>query len=192
MEGPRRRTVAIGSANPAKVKGTELAFSRFFGEVEVKVVDTTALVKIQPMSLDETVSGARKRAELALEAGRGDFGVGVEAGIMQLGEEGEGQRLNLQVAAVLDAAGRLSFGCSSGFPLPSDLVDRMQSEGLELDRYAADLTGAKKVREEDGIIYHLSKGRLSRVEMTEQCVSMALLPWVNGKLYDLQPLDEKG
>ena len=43
--------------------------------------------------------------------------------------------------------------------------------------------GAKKVREEEGIVYRLSGGRLSRAEMTEQCVSMALIPWLNVKLY---------
>ena len=34
------------------------------------------------------------------------------------------------------------------------------------------------------MVYGLTKGRLSRVEMTEQCVSMALVPWLNAKLYD--------
>jgi inosine/xanthosine triphosphatase len=149
-----------------------------------------------------------------------DFGVGVEAGIMALrvaaattttstaaaaaaaivpgadgGEEGETgeeqESLNLQLAAITDSTGRIHYGCSSGFPLPPQLVSRMRRDGRELDAYAHELTGAPKIREEEGIIYHLSKGNLSRVEMTEQCVSMALLPWVNRKAYDLLPLDER-
>jgi non-canonical (house-cleaning) NTP pyrophosphatase len=106
-------------------------------------------------------------------------------------EEEEGESLNLQLAAITDSTGRIHYGCSSGFPLPSQLVSRMRKDGRELDAYAHELTGAPKIREEEGIIYHLSKGNLSRVEMTEQCVSMALLPWVNREAYDLRRLDEK-
>jgi non-canonical (house-cleaning) NTP pyrophosphatase len=219
--------VAIGSKNPAKSLGTRNAFSRFFRRVEVKGVDVSSQVRVQPMNLLETLAGARARAVNALRSlegdeGRIDFGVGVEAGIMALrvagtapsaaaaaasvipgadiGEEGtEGQEeeeegtesLNLQLAAITDSTGRIHYGCSSGFPLPPQVVSRMRRDGRELDAYAHELTGAPKIREEEGIIYHLSKGNLSRVEMTEQCVSMALLPWVNRKAYGLRPLDEK-
>jgi inosine/xanthosine triphosphatase len=177
--------IAIGSRNAAKTTGVRRAFSPFFADAEFKEVDVTALVKTQPMTLDETVQGARRRSEIALSSGPADFGVGVEAGVVELGKTALGHYLNLQVAAIVDSAGRLSFGCSSGFPLPLRLVNRMREGGLELDRYARELTGAKKVREEDGIIYHLSDKRLSRVEMTEECVSMALLPWLNPKPYGL-------
>jgi non-canonical (house-cleaning) NTP pyrophosphatase len=212
----RKVVVAIGSKNPAKTMGTKKAFSRFFQGVEVREVDVSSQVRAQPMTLQETVAGARARAAMALlSSGRGgegvDFGVGVEAGIMSLGvesaggtiaggaeqkkkeekrggegEEEEGESLNLQFAAVADSTGRIHYGCSSGFPLPSRLVARMRGDGHELDAYAHELTGVPKILEQDGIIYHLSKKNLSRVEMTEQCVSMALLPWVNGKAYGLR------
>ena len=220
--------VAIGSRNPAKTLGTRNAFSRFFRRVEVREVDVSSQVRVQPMNLRETLAGARARAVIALRSlegdeGRIDFGVGVEAGIMALrvagaattsaaaaaavipgadivegeteGQEGEEEgeeSLNLQLAAITDSTGRIHYGCSSGFPLPPQVVSRMRRDGRELDAYAHELTGAPKIREEEGIIYHLSKGNLSRVEMTEQCVSMALLPWVNRKAYDPRPLDEKG
>ena len=64
----------------------------------------------------------------------------------------------------------------------SDL-EKLKKTREELDRYTHELVGAKKVREEEGVVYRLSGRRLSRVEMTEQCVSMALIPWLNAKLY---------
>ncbi|MGH9920453.1 MAG: DUF84 family protein [Nitrososphaerales archaeon] len=165
------------------MKGTRLAFSRTFGTVALKAVDTTALVRSQPLTLAETVEGAQERAVLALEFARPDFAVGVEAGLMELGKAWRGHHLNLQVAAIVDSAGRLSFGCSSGFPIPVRFVEKLRQDGGELDTHTHELAGAEKVREEEGIVYRLSGRRLSRLEMTEQCVSMALIPWLNAKLY---------
>jgi len=183
----RRPLVAIGSRNRAKVNGVRKAFRHFFRRAEFKDIDLTSKVKIQPMGLDETVKGARQRAELAIKEGKADFGVGVEAGIIRLAEENarEGFFLNVQIAAVVDSDGHLSFGSSSGFPIPTRFVSLIEAEQAELDKYAHDLTGAKKIREEDGVVYHLSKGRLSRAEMTEQCVSMALIPWLNKATFEL-------
>ncbi|HUI01369.1 MAG TPA: inosine/xanthosine triphosphatase [Nitrososphaerales archaeon] len=182
---PQPLIVAVGSTNPAKEKGARLAFSRAFGRVQVKRVDASSLVRSQPLSLEETVEGAEERAIFALESARPDFAVGVEAGITDLGKAWPDHNLNLQVAAVVDRAGRLSFGCSSGFPIPARFAKMLKEGRGELDRYAHELTGAKKIREEHGVVYHLSGRRFTRVEMTEQCVSMALVPWLNRKLYGL-------
>ncbi len=192
---PRRRgfplgehvVVAVGSKNAAKTAGVRRAFSALFKDVELMEVDAASLVRVQPMSLDETVEGAEERAVFALESARhADFGVGVEAGLAALGKAWPGHHLNLQIAAVVDHEGRLSFGCSSGFPIPKEFAAKLRRNREELDRYAHELTGARKVREEHGVVYHLSGKRLSRVEMTEQCVSMALIPWQNRKLYGLE------
>jgi inosine/xanthosine triphosphatase len=179
----RRVVVAVGSKNAAKTLGVRRAFSALSGDVELREVDASPLVKAQPMSLDETVGGAHRRANLALESAKADFGVGVEAGLVGLGRNWRGHYLNLQVAAVVDSAGHLSFGFSSAFPLPLRFIAKMERDRQELDSYTHELTGAGKVREEHGIVYHLSGRRLSRVEMSEQCVSMALIPWLNRKLY---------
>jgi inosine/xanthosine triphosphatase len=186
MASAKRTLVAVGSTNPAKVKGTKLAFSHAFESrtLAVKAVKTIPFVGAQPLTLDETVEGAQERAMFALESARPDFGVGVEAGLVELGKGWPGHYLNIQVAAVVDSKGRLSFGCSSGFPIPGRFVKKLKQSRGELDRYTHELVGDKKVREEEGIVYHLSKKRLSRVQMTEQCVSMALMPWLNRKLYD--------
>ncbi len=183
----RRVVVAVGSRNRAKVQGAKKAFGHLFRNAEFKELDLTTRVKIQPMSLDETVKGARQRAEFAMEEADADFGVGVEAGIIKLDGEDSGRRffLNVQIAAVVDSANHISFGSSSGFPIPSRFVSLLQEKQAELDRYAHELTGKERIREEEGVVYHLSKGRLSRVDMTEQCVSMALMPWSNKGIFEL-------
>jgi inosine/xanthosine triphosphatase len=178
----RRPVVAIGSKNPAKTQGARTAFLRFFPGAEFVEVDTASSVRSQPLSLDETVQGALERARIALrQSGEAEFGVGVEAGLVAI----EDEYLNLQVAAITDRKGRSTLGSSSGFMVPGLVVRQMQIGGLELDRFTRGLTGAEKVREEDGVVFHLTKGAVSRLDMTEQCVYMALVPWLNGEIYGL-------
>ena len=172
--------VAIGSKNPAKISGTKKAFSRFFPAAEFRDVDTTSSVQAQPLTLDETINGALARAKLGLKVSNEvDFGVGIEAGLVTFGEE----HINMQVAAIMDRRGRVTFGSSSGFMVPGMVVQQMQIRGLELDHFAKGLTDADRVREEDGVVYHLTKGTVSRIDMTEQCVGMALVPWLNRDIY---------
>jgi inosine/xanthosine triphosphatase len=180
LNAPVRIVVAIGSKNPAKTLGTKKAFSRFFPDVEFKEVDTTSSVQAQPLTLDETIQGALERAKLALRhSDRVDFGVGIEAGLVAF----ENEHLNMQVAAIMDRRGRFTLGSSSGFMVPGLVVRQMQVGGVELDRFAKGLTDTEKVREEDGVVYHLTKGTISRLDMTEQCVEMALVPWLNRDIY---------
>jgi inosine/xanthosine triphosphatase len=183
--------ISIGSKNPAKTLGVKKAFKAALGDpLHFLEVDTGSVTKKrQPFGFAETLRGAKNRARFALQSrpppaasSEPDFGVGVEAGILPASQG----HLNMQLAAIVDRRGGLSIGSSAGFMLPREVVKRMQNESTELDHYAHELTGAPKVREVDGIIYHLSKGGLSRVEMTEQCVTMALVPWLNPKLYGLQ------
>ena len=177
---PSHTVVAIGSKNPAKTLGTKRAFSRFFPDVEFKEVDTTSSVQAQPLTLAETIQGALARAKLALRLPeKVDFGVGIEAGLAAF----EDEHLNMQVAAIMDKRGRFTLGSSSGFMVPGLVVREMQMRGVELDRFAKGLTDSEKVREEDGVVYHLTKGTVSRLDMTEQCVEMALVPWLNRDIY---------
>jgi inosine/xanthosine triphosphatase len=180
-EGGRKHLlVAIGSRNPAKTKGVRSVFPGFFPGCEFVEVDTSAVVRAQPIGLEQVLSGASKRARHALFEGSADFGVGVEAGIVSVTPK---EHVNLQVAVIVDREGRSGTGFSCGFLIPDRFIERMRKEGMELDRYSHELTGAERITEEEGIVYHVSKGRVSRLQMTEQCVSMALIPWLNKEAY---------
>lgn len=172
--------VAIGSRNPAKTVGARQIFSAFFPGCRFKEVDTSIVSMAQPIGMEQVVEGARARAQFALTEAAADFGVGVEAGIVSLSS---GENINLQAAVIVDNKGRSGLGLSSGFMIPASFLRKMLEEGAELDRYSHELTLAEKITEEEGIVYHLTKGRISRLQMTEQCVSMALVPWLNSKTY---------
>ena len=175
--------VAIGSRNPAKTLGVKNVFSAIFSDSRFVEIDASRVVKSQPMGLGEVAKGASKRASFAIAEAGADFGVGVEAGLIAVAPQ---EHVNLQVAYIVDKNGNSGLGLSSGFQIPRSFVKRMQKEGMELNRYSHELTRAEKISQEEGVVYHLTGGRTSRLQMTEQSVSMALVPWLNREAYSMK------
>lgn len=178
---PSHSLVAICSRNPAKTLGVRKVFSSFIHGPRFVEVDASTVARTQPIGLAEVLNGASKRARFALSKAGADFGVGVEAGLVPIAPH---KHVNLQIAFVVDRHGRYGIGLSAGFLIPEPLVGRMRKERMELDRYSHELTRAEKISEEEGIVYHLTRGRISRLQMTEQSVSMALVPWLSSETYD--------
>ena len=172
--------VAVGTRNPAKLEGVRRVFSDFFPGVTFKSLDTTSLTKAQPMAIEEIIEGAVKRARFAISKTRARFGVGIEAGVYRVERFGH---MDHQEAVIMDRRGRFSLGTSAGFMLPPRWVKRMKREGRELEEYAIEMTGVSAVGEKEGLVYHLTRGRVSRADLTEQCVRTALVPWLHPDLY---------
>jgi inosine/xanthosine triphosphatase len=171
--------IAIGTKNPTKIEGIKRAFGKFYDDIELRPVDSGSVAKAQPKGLEEMASGATARANFALSKAGGDFGVGVEAGIFAIG----GRYFDNQVAAITDKSGKVSLGHSAGFMLPKDAIERLFREGRELERWAEEVSGITEVGDKGGIIQHLTKGRMSRIDLTEQCVTTALVPWLHRDVY---------
>ena len=171
--------VAVGTKNPAKVEGVRSAFSEYFDRIELRPVDSSSVTKAQPKGLEEMASGATARARFALSKVQGDFGVGVEAGIFTIGDV----YFDNQVAAIVDRSGKVSLGHSAGYMLPRDDMEKLFRDGRELERWAEEVSGIKEVGDKGGLIKHLTKGKMNRTDLTEQCVMTALIPWNHRDVY---------
>ena len=171
----------MGTKNPAKVEGIKRGFAKYFAEFEARPVDSSSVAKAQPRGLEEMSSGATARAKFALSKAGGDFGVGVEAGIFNIGEV----YFDNQVAAVVDGAGRVSLGHSAGYSLPKEAMEKLFREGKELERWAEKVSGIAEVGDKGGLINFLTGGIMTRADLTEQCVVTALIPWMHKAIYDL-------
>jgi len=171
--------VATGTKNPAKVEGIRRGFTKYFPDVELRPVDAASVAKAQPKGLEEMTAGATARAKYALSKAGGDFGVGVEAGIFTIGDV----YFDNQVAAIADSSGRVSLGHSAGYSLPREAMQKLFSEGKELERWAESISGITEVGDKGGLINYLTKGRMSRTDLTEQCVVTALIPWLHRDVY---------
>jgi inosine/xanthosine triphosphatase len=170
---------AVGTKNPAKIEGIRRAFNRYFPDVELRPVDSSSVTKAQPKGLDEMTAGATARAKYALSTAGGNFGVGVEAGIFTIGEV----YFDNQVAAIVDKTGKVSLGHSAGYMLPLEAMEKLLREGRELERWAEEVSGIFEVGDKGGLIQHLTKGKMTRTDLTEQCVVTALIPWLHRDVY---------
>lgn len=171
--------VAAGTKNPAKVEGIRLAFARHFTGITVRTIDSSSVTRAQPLGLDQMTEGAIARAKFAISKLGGDYGVGVEAGIFQM----SGAYFDHQQAAIVDGTGRFSLGHSAGYPLPTRAVEEMIGAGKELERYAESLSGIAEIGDKGGLVNHLTKGAMTRTDLTEQCIIMALIPWLQKDVY---------
>ncbi len=170
--------VAVGSTNPVKVKAVENVFRRVYGEVSVEAVAAASGIPAQPFG-EETVIGAINRAKSAYAPEKFDLGVGIEAGLFKV--SGMEVTIDIQYCAIYDGSW-LTLGCGSGFEYPSVVLGEVLA-GKEVGDVMSRVAGVEDLGEKQGAIGFLSQGMLTRTQLTEQSVFMALIPRMNPGLY---------
>ncbi len=171
--------VHVGSQNPLKAKAVRRVFSRLLDPVELEV----SLVKVEPGVPKEPFGeeiplGAVRRAKEALKGA--DFGVGIEAGLVW--NEALQVYFDVQFCAILDQKGRLTFGHGSGFVYPPKVIEEVK-RGRAVGEVMSELTGIPEIGRKAGSVGYLSKGALTRTELTEQAVLAAMIPRIRPELY---------
>ncbi len=177
--------VGVGSSNPVKLEGVRRVFEHFYGDVEIRSAPYTNAPR-QPVSTEQTIMGAYLRAKYSLDAlPQSDFGVGVEAGIISIPSVPKSwiSHLNTQFAVVISRDGRTGVGLSSGFMLPKPVLDDILSLGKELDESFSEKYGYTNLGKTVGVVHVLTKGFIDRYKLVEECVSLALIPFLNPDLY---------
>ncbi len=170
--------VVVGSTNPVKVEATRKAFERFFRQkFEVSGVGVGSGVKEQPWGEEETIEGARNRAQRSLEIGEVDFGVGLEGGVV----EKEGKLFECAWVIIKDKGGKEGMGGGLYFELPDKVADLIK-QGRELGPIMAELTGISEIKRKDGAIGIFTYGQLTREEAYIHLVLQALVKW--GEWYE--------
>ncbi|MCS7144047.1 MAG: inosine/xanthosine triphosphatase [Archaeoglobaceae archaeon] len=171
--------VVVGSKNPTKIEGTRLAFQQFFDDVEVVGVEVVTQLK-QPFN-DETIKGALDRA-LKSYSSEFDFSVGIEAGLISTKYTLTGY-LDFQVAVVYNGK-KFTIGFGPGFEYPKEVVKQALT-GTEVGKTMEKLSGIKELGRKVGAVHYLSKGAISRTELSRIAVTMALIPWLYRELYEI-------
>lgn len=168
--------IVVGSKNPTKVKGARLAFEQFFEKVEVESVDVKT--KDQPFD-EETIDCAIKRAKLSYSKDF-NFSVGIEAGLFRIPKTMSGY-MDFQVAVVYNGE-HFTVGFGPGFEYPIEVVESAKA-GIEVGKTMEKISGIEGIGKKFGAIHFLSRGVISRIELSRIAVTMALIPWVNEELY---------
>ncbi|MCQ4153768.1 MAG: inosine/xanthosine triphosphatase [Archaeoglobales archaeon] len=171
--------VAVGSRNPTKIEGTRLAFEQFFEDVKVFGIEVEPRFR-QPFN-EETLAGAIERA-LKIYSDEFDFSVGIEAGLMSVRHTITGY-MDFQVAVIYNGE-KFTIGFGPGFEYPRVVVDNAL-KGIEVGKTMEKISGIEKIGWKFGAVHYLSKGAISRTELSRIAVTMALIPWLNRDLYEI-------
>ncbi len=174
------RRIVVASKNPAKIRAALGAFRRMFPDrrFEVEGVSVPSGVSPQPMSDEETLLGARNRAEAARRlVPDADYWVGMEGGV----EEHPAGLASFAWIVVLSGS-RVGKGRTGVFLLPDPIASLVQ-RGVELGTACDQVFSRAGSKLETGAIGLLTRGTMDRVELYEHATVLALLPFVNPELY---------
>lgn len=175
----QERSFAVGSQNPAKIRAVGYAVRQFWPDATVFGVEVSSGVKGQPMTDQETKSGASIRAVEALkEARSADFGIGLESGI-ELKRDG---LWTFGWVAIVDHKGKMGLAKTIEFRLPPGLARPIKSN-MEQGRADSQFFKRDNRGEKGGTIGFLTKGKVKRAEAFSQAVILALTPFLNPQYY---------
>ena len=161
--------IIVGSTNQAKVQ----AVRNFFQDQRVQSVAAPSKVSAQPLSDTETRQGAMNRAMYAQQSvGEHGVGIGLEGGIMQLGDD----TYLCNWGALVLPTGELFTASGVRIFLPKSVATELRS-GAELGDIMARWTKNKNVRQQAGAIGVLTNGAFSRQEMYIHIVKLLWGQW---------------
>lgn len=172
--------VVVGSENDVKLNAVRNVFQKIYKSVEVEKISVPTGVAQQPWGKD-TILGSKNRAAEALEKDpEAHFGVGIEAGLFW--DDYTQQYFDVQYCVVRDKGGRITLGHGPGFYYPVKVIDAVKS-GKTVGDVMGELSGVLDIGHRQGAIGYLTNKILTRDELTEQAVIMAMVPRITG-LYD--------
>ncbi len=174
------KTLVVASKNPVKARATLYGFHRMFPgeEFVVKTVTVASGVSSQPLSSDETLQGARNRAQRAAQLVQAaDDWIGIEGGVEE--EHGDMAAFAWVVVLSQHLMGKSRTGT---FFLP-EAVARLVRQGQELGAADDMVFNTSNSQQAQGAIGLLTENVIDRTQLYAQAVILALVPCKNAALY---------
>jgi len=169
--------ILIATKNPGKIKGAETALNKYYKDFSIEGISVPSLVPEQPVD-DDIFKGAKNRVENLEKFAKennisADFFLAIESGISQK----LGKWVIINIAVIKDKNGQLSIGTGPAFPVPDKYVDNIINKtlGTVMD----EIFNQNNLNTKEGGISYLTKGKISRIDITEQAFTMALIPFLN-------------
>ncbi len=176
--------VAVGSTNPVKVE----AVKHLFQEHSTKAITVLSAavnsgIADQPRSDKETRQGAINRSRQILKHyPQAEWGIGFEGGVRKITYLRQGKKIQelIEVAwvAISTRKGELALGGGVEFQLPPIITQKIEAGG-ELGPIMDSLTGEKDLKKREGAIGILSHHLLTRQEIYEQLLKLALVKFIS-------------
>lgn len=179
-------SIAIGSLNKVKIQAVEEVISDYddFAGLPLTSLNVPSNVCEQPMSLAETVKGAKNRAINAFEATPDcQYAFGIESGLMEVAGSKSGF-FDLTICAIYDGTD-FFIGQSCAFELPQQVIQLVLHEKMDLGQacFHSKLTEKQALGASEGAIGLLTNGRITRKDYTKHAIIMALTQIENAHLF---------
>lgn len=168
-------TIAVASANPAKINAVKQCFSEVFSQITLQVQGCAVPsgVAAQPMTSEETLLGAQNRIQALKQGLPADFYVSIEAGLDD----------EFTFAWMLiERNGIQGKARSASMMLPPAALTQLQ-QGRELGDVMDSLFGTDNIKQAGGAIALLTDHRLSRSSVYQQALILALIPFLQPELF---------
>ncbi|MCC9136044.1 inosine/xanthosine triphosphatase [Pontibacter silvestris] len=176
----KKLTIVVASTNPVKVNAAIDGIKQLFPKCNyyVKYISVPSGVADQPMSDNETLTGALNRVNNAHEAEpEADLWIGIEGGVARMGNE-----LAAFAWIVVRSGSMIGKARSGTFFLPQ-AVTNLVEQGIELGTADDMVFNRKDSKKEGGAIGILTDNVVDRKQLYEQAVVLALVPFKNEELY---------
>jgi inosine/xanthosine triphosphatase len=172
--------VAVGSQNPVKIEATRLAFEAVWPEESWEVVgtDVSSGIADQPMSDEESITGATNRAKAAIEAVQSDYGVGLEEGIQQMGE----RYFDCGWIVVVNGAGILGIGSTAQVLVPLKMMELIKG-GMELGDVNDVIFEGTNTKHGQGHFGLMTGNVITRMDVYQDGIVMALARFIHPRLF---------
>lgn len=178
--------LAVGSTNPIKIQAVKEVIKNYYmlESATVQSFSVESDVSKQPMTLEETIRGAKNRAKSAFAACPDcTYGIGIESGFFEAPGTQTGY-LETCVCCIFDGNHfHIGLGCCC--EIPSELIELIIKNKMDLSEACnhTGLTANPNIGSAEGLLGILTKGRIKRKENTKYCVMMALIQVEQAHLY---------
>lgn len=173
--------ILIGTKNPGKIEGAKQAFEQYFENIEIEGVPVSSDVGDQPIN-EEIFEGAKNRVKNLKKYAKennidADYYIASEAGVTNL----LGNWIDINAAVIENAEGLQSVGTSQGFQIPDKYIDEIKA--TELGKVMDKIFNGNELHKGKGGISILTKNRISRIDLTKNAFTMALISHINGDIW---------
>ena len=185
--------IAVGSTRKPKLAAVREAVDGLMDllapgtSIEIVGVEVESGVSHTPLTREESMRGARQRAETLQSVAERDgkpwnYFVGLEGGLDSVVENGS-RRVFLESWAYVSDGVTGHFGRSGAVELPKALAEEVFERGTELSIAIDHFTGEVGIRDSQGAWGVLSGSRITRQEAFRVALIAAFAPYLNQPLY---------
>ena len=185
--------IAVGSTRKPKLAAVREAvdgMSQLLAaetSIEIVGVEVESGVNHTPLSREESMRGARQRAEWLQQVSKQEarpwnYFVGLEGGLDSVIENGE-RRVFLESWAYVSDGTRGYFGRSGAVELPEALAEEVFVRGTELSIAIDQFAGEAGIRDAQGAWGVLSGNKITRQEAFRVALIAAFAPFFNQPMY---------